>query len=100
MTKTEELIAKSMAELNNLGAKVEKEAISEEESEIEPSPKVNVNINDTYKPDWDNSLTKELVEDFKPLELQYKLKDNWLDITDEMERPFDPDYSIIKTSKD
>jgi hypothetical protein len=65
-----------------------------------PSPKVNVGIDDTYKLGPDRSLTKELLQDFEPLELQYKLKDNWLDITDEMERPFNPDYSVIETSKE
>ena len=59
-----------------------------------------MNIKDTYKPDVDRSVTNELLDDFEPLELHYKLKQNWLDITDEIERPFNPDYSIIETSKD
>ena len=57
-----------------------------------PSPKVEIGIKDTYQIDPDRSLTQELLKDFDKLELKYKLKENWLDITGEEERPFDPDF--------
>jgi len=93
-TTTEEIIAKGMAELAELNSKFDE--YNKESNPEDPSPKVEMNIRDTYQIDPDKSLAQELLEDFEKLELHFKLKENWLDISKEDERPFDPEYSIIK----
>eukprot|EP00344_Euplotes_crassus_P004389 CAMPEP_0197001654 /NCGR_PEP_ID=MMETSP1380-20130617/6303_1 /TAXON_ID=5936 /ORGANISM="Euplotes crassus, Strain CT5" /LENGTH=411 /DNA_ID=CAMNT_0042419411 /DNA_START=427 /DNA_END=1665 /DNA_ORIENTATION=- len=72
---------------------------SNESIQVEESPKVKLGLKDTYQVDQDKTLTQELLEDFERLELQYKLKENWLDATDEVKKPFPADFSLIYTTE-
>ncbi|CAI2385563.1 unnamed protein product [Moneuplotes crassus] len=65
---------------------------------IPDSPKVKLKLEDTYQVGQEESLTKELLGDFEKLEIQYRLHENWLDITDEQEKPFASECSLIYTT--
>mmetsp|Transcript_43381 Transcript_43381/g.51016 ORF Transcript_43381/g.51016 Transcript_43381/m.51016 type:complete len:99 (+) Transcript_43381:1278-1574(+) len=67
--------------------------------EPEPSPKIFVSIKDTWNTHGDNldETCAEIFKDFASLEMQYRLRENWLDMDDNMEKPFPSDISAIFT---
>ena len=78
------MIANSIAEL----AKITECAGNESGANDSPSPsgKIRIKLSDTCK---------DLLEDFSSLKLQYKLKDNWLELEEDTVSPFNTDLSTI-----
>ena len=62
------------------------------------SPKILVGIQDT----WGNENSKlddtcnEIMNDFNALELNYKLRENWLETNNSIDKPFDVELSVIQ----
>ena len=71
-------------------------------SMIDPSPKVKVELKDTWgmgTPRIDDTWL-EIMNDIDDLELKYRLRENWLDTKASIDRPFTAELSAIFTIND
>ena len=95
--KVEELIAQSIKILDKI--KEETDSQNCATPRVEASPKIKINLVNTWGNDaiQQNDTWRELANDLDTLELHYKLRENWLEIEENVKKPFTADVSIIKT---
>jgi hypothetical protein len=103
--RTEQIIAKSIAELKRIedakeSEEDEKVKIHFEESKPENDQNINWGKHKANNFNTDSSpsnLTKEFLSDLEGLEMKYKLKENWQEIDESLCIPFSAECSEIQS---
>lgn len=93
----EDLIAESIKILDTIKDNRYDDNVDSKDPEF--SPIIDVGISDTWGNDTQlaNDTMLELAKDFNDLQLQYKLRENWLESSDRIKKPFKVDLSVIQT---